>query len=250
MIRTEDILLKEIESLCSMTEILSAAKYLNMNYTLFLSDVQLWHQVRQVFKEKCQYIFSKYEDLIIANKFINVLLMKYYPCERIVKYALVNKSRSREDTILFEMPVLDSRIDICRINGNSYAYEIKSELDSFKRLEKQIHTYFRVFEYIYIVCPKAFYDDVIKRVPSFCGLRLYTHNPDNGKISFHSKRKAIISPCIDSWSQLQCLSQEQLFAILKSRKIKKIPSSKEDRVQLIYDIYKPKTINTINLFFL
>lgn len=241
----EQLLLKEIEKCYSYSELFNAAKYINMHYNIFLTDEQLWNEVRYAFGEKAYNYFTKYEKIIIANKFINLLLIKYYPSERTVKYSLVNTLKNKQDTVLFEMPVLGSRIDVCRINGNSYAYEIKTEFDSFKRLQKQLYDYSKVFEYIYIVIPRTFYYESQTLIPDFCGIRLYKHDSKNSNISFFTKKRAIKSPNLDPYSQLQCLSQENLYVCLNQYKMKDIPSQREERINLLINKYHPKTINTM-----
>jgi hypothetical protein len=241
--RLEQNLLTKIEEAASDTEIINAAKYINLSYSIFSTDEQLWEEVKRAFGEKYTGVFDVYANQIIANSFINELLLKYYPCERTVKYALVNSLKNKHDTVLFEMPVLDSRVDVCRINGNSYAYEIKTEFDSFKRLKKQIDDYSRVYEYIFVVIPKNFYQAVVEIIPYFCGIRILRQDSNDGKIYFTTKRKAIKSPNIDSISQLSSLSKGSLGFWLTNKGIKKIPPSKEDRINFIISKYTPKTIN-------
>lgn len=241
--RLEQNLLAKIEEAASDTEIINAAKYINLSYSVFSTDEQLWEEVKRAFGEKYTDVFDVYANRIIANSFINELLLKYYPCERTVKYALVNSLKNKHDTVLFEMPVLDSRVDVCRINGNSYAYEIKTEFDSFKRLKKQIDDYSRVYEYIFVVIPKNFYQTVVEIIPCFCGIRILRQDSNDGKIYFTTKRKAIKSPNIDSLSQLSSLSKGSLGSWLTNKGIKKIPPSKEDRINFIISKYTPQTIN-------
>ena len=59
--------------------------------------------------------------------------------------------KGKSHVTIFELPVGSSRADLCKINGTSVAYEIKTDLDNFNRLEKQIEdleddiSYFVVF---------------------------------------------------------------------------------------------------------
>lgn len=239
----EKMLLEEIEQKLSIEELINASKYINLSYSVFSTDEQLWGEIKHSFGDKYVNIFEKYSDKIIANRFINELLLKYYPCERTVKYALVNSLKNKHDTVLFEMPVLDSRIDVCRINGNSYAYEIKTEFDSLKRLKKQIDDYSNVYEYVFVVIPKSFYKEVIEIIPDYCGIRILQHDYNTGKISFSAKRKAKKSPNINSISQLRSLSKENIGMWLFEKGIKKIPHSKEGRINYIIERYSPRTIN-------
>ncbi|NMA23829.1 MAG: sce7726 family protein [Spirochaetales bacterium] len=239
----EDLLLSEIEKNASLPEIVAAAKYLNTIYNVFSIDSILWQEVKSAFNPVHSQIFGKYSDLIIANKFINRLILKYYPSERAVKYALVEKLKSKPDTVIFEMPVLESRIDVGRINGYSFAYEIKTELDSLRRIKKQISDYSQIFEYVTLVISPSFLEEVLTIAPMHCGIWTYSHDQHTGKISFTTKKSAKRSPHICPYSQLQCLSQQSLLRILKDKRIKKVPANKDERIQLITTVCAPRTIN-------
>lgn len=239
----ETLLLSHIECSFSIDEIVNAAKYINQNYSVFLTDNQLWVLIREAFGTSCDEAIAKYKVQLLANRFINLLLFKYYPCERTAKYCIIKKLICKPETVLFEMPVLGSRVDVCRINGYSYAYEIKTELDTFNRLSKQISDYSCVFEYVCVVVPKSMYASVIKLVPDFCGICVFDccHDPDISKI--WTKRKAQKSPNIDPRAQLECLSSKELKEFLAFRGKKRIPHSKEGRIQLVLSSYSPRTIN-------
>lgn len=241
--KDEKLLLEEIESIVERSVLITASKYLNLEYSVFSSDEQLWDLVKKAFgTEKLVAIFDGYKVFLLANRFINELLLKYYPSERIAKYAIANSLKSRPDTVLFEMPVLGSRVDVCRINGSSYAYEIKTELDTFRRLKKQIDDYSKVFEYVNIIVPKELYEG-IHEIPDYCGIYLFGRKTAKAAIKIWPKRKALKSPHIDPNAQLQCLSIKELGILLKNRGIKEHLPSKESRCQYILSRYSAKTIN-------
>ena len=62
--------------------------------------------------------------------------------------------------VAFEMVIGESRIDICRINGQSYAYEIKTQYDTFDRLGTQMRDYLKTFEKVYVIVPSNRVSDV------------------------------------------------------------------------------------------
>ncbi|WP_416242036.1 hypothetical protein [Bifidobacterium pseudocatenulatum] len=45
----------------------------------------------------------------------------------------------------WQLHVAESIADLVMINGHGAVYEIKSDLDSFERLNRQINDYFKVF---------------------------------------------------------------------------------------------------------
>lgn len=75
--------------------------------------------------------------------------------------------------VAFEMNIGDSRIDICRINGSSYAYEIKTEYDTFDRLGSQMQDYLRTFQKVYVIVPIGRVNDVKNLIPESCGIISY-----------------------------------------------------------------------------
>ncbi len=234
-------LLNKIEEECSIEQLLNASKHINKQYSMFTPDVQLWRQLLNIFGSKYSELFDEYSKYIIANKFINTLLLKYYPCERTLKYYISSELRYLEDTVVFEMQSLNSRVDICRINGSSYAYEIKTEFDNFKRLEKQINDYSKIFEYIFVVAPVGSLKDLLDILPDFCGIKTYSNSQE---IKLVDSRKASKSPNISPRLQLINLSTEDINTILYKHKItKNIPPSKEGRIELLLSKYTAKTIN-------
>ena len=242
----EESLMAHIERSSTPEDIIHAARHLNQTYSPFATDAVLWKEVKTAFSPQQEQLFNGYSEKLIANKFINLLLLKYYPCERTIKYALIERLNKKLDTVLFEMPVLTSRIDVGRINGNSFAYEIKTEFDSLRRIEKQISDYSRVYEYIIVIVAPLFYEEVSKLLPDHCGIWTYSHTRSTGSTTFTRKRPEQRSPYLCPHSQLQCLSQHSLHTILKNKNIKdsSIPATKEERIALIMDVYAPRTINT------
>lgn len=83
-------------------------------------------------------------------------LKKEYRNEYFYKNTLLNKLllgrySLNTTTALTEIPVNKSKADFILINGNSTVYEIKTELDTFERLENQINDYYKAFKHVYVV---------------------------------------------------------------------------------------------------
>ncbi|MEK0336794.1 MAG: sce7726 family protein, partial [Nitrosopumilus sp.] len=84
------------------------------------------------------------------------ILFKNYRNEYIYKNVIANKiligkHSLNTSQILTEFRVGRSKADVVLLNGVSTVYEIKSEYDSFARLEKQMQAYFEIFDYIYVI---------------------------------------------------------------------------------------------------
>lgn len=86
-------------------------------------------------------------------------LVSHYRTEYVFKNALTNKivalNKNRNITVFNEFRVGDSIADIATFNGKSRVYEIKTELDSPKRLVGQQESYFNFFQECYLVVPKG-----------------------------------------------------------------------------------------------
>lgn len=86
------------------------------------------------------------------------VLLKYYRNEYVYKNEVLNQVLIRtyglHSTIAInEFGVGGSIVDLALFNGSSKAFEIKSDLDSAKRLEGQIADYLRLFDECFIVVP-------------------------------------------------------------------------------------------------
>lgn len=98
---------------------------MNMPLGIFLEDVY-------------RYLFANYRNEYIYK---NVIARKI----------LLGRHSLNTTNMLTEFWVQDCKADIVMINGSLTVYEIKSELDTFNRLENQINKYLDFFEYINVV---------------------------------------------------------------------------------------------------
>lgn len=83
-------------------------------------------------------------------------LIRSYRCEYVYKNEIINqlllKKYGTKNTIAFnEFRVGDSIVDFAMMNGESKAFEIKTELDTPRRLKKQMYDYHKIFNKCYIV---------------------------------------------------------------------------------------------------
>lgn len=238
-----DLFIK-ITSAYSEDELLKISKILNKTYNVFDSNELMWKHIYYVFDETSYNILNEIKAIELANKFINDLIFRYYKCERVIKYYFIRDILMLKNQIVaFESYTGDSRIDICRINGHSYAYEIKTEYDSFDRLNTQMNDYMKTFDYVYLIVPITMKSIARKHIPSGCGIITYSDKNQGIKFSYNLKaikNKIDIDKCIDN------LSSNDLNFMLKLMNIQKIPSSKDDRIEAVkkhynnsaYNIYK------------
>ena len=102
---------------------------------------------------------------------------EYYFKNTVFNQLLIEKHDLYSTAALTELPIADSKVDFVMINGKGVAYEIKTDLDNFNRLESQIEDYYKVFCYVNVVVGYKNYKK-IKEVlkDSFVGIYVLYEN--------------------------------------------------------------------------
>lgn len=97
--------------------------------------------------------FSTYYEYIkyIYNQLENSYRNEYYYKNKIINDILIKKYGLKHTMIINEFRVGNSIADIVMFNGTSKAFEIKTELDTNKRLNNQLIDYSRIFQECYII---------------------------------------------------------------------------------------------------
>ncbi len=126
--------------------------------------------------------FGKLEphsDMTIMNLMDELydMLKRDYRCEYVYKNAIIHKlllGKYSLNTTMYlnELSVDNSKADLVFLNGTSTVYEIKTELDSLERLERQICSYSKAFEYIYIVTDEKNIEKILEIVPEYVGVKV------------------------------------------------------------------------------
>lgn len=224
-------------------EVFRLAKLLHDNYQPFLLDSQVWDLLQKsIPNEIYTELLLPHKQNIVGHKLVNDIVMNVYFGERKVKYHLSLKYMNRSDEIsMFEFNIGSSRLDYARINGHSYAYEIKTELDSLEKLEKQIIDYSKAFDYVQVVCHPDHYHNVKTKVPSYCGIVTYNTKKKDCPFSFRQRR--VTNSEINPAFQLSALTTKELEKILKDEGRKSVPSEREYREEMILTILSAKQIN-------
>lgn len=224
----------------TIDEIIQICKYLNKEYNIYDPDEVRWKKIKYAFYRTSECVMRKLQNDTLSNKFTNELMLKYYACERVVKYHFIKYLKDAvHDIVAFEMSIGDSRIDICRINGKLCAYEIKTEYDNYDRLETQMNDYFNAFEKVYIIVPTKNANAVQKYIPSQCGIITYRSDKNNSMI-FSYKRSAQDNKC-DIRFCLNSLSGCDLEKIIKLLKLKPF-KTKAENLELLINVSKSKNL--------
>jgi hypothetical protein len=111
---------------------------------------------------------------------IYMILFRSYRNEYIYKNAIANKillGRHSLNTshMLTEFRVGNCKADVVVVNGTSAVYEIKSELDSFARLENQVKNYLKIFDYINVITSASQVNKLKSILPDKAGILLLTN---------------------------------------------------------------------------
>jgi len=145
-------------------------------------------------KDKIGKKFSTYSEYL---KFAFAELRKKYRCEYVYKNTLINNLISEYGTknsiIINEFRVGNSVADMVLFNGTSKAFEIKTELDSCKRLETQLSDYSKIFSESYIVI----HESMINKYKVEDNIGIITLSAEKGKLKLTEARKAIENKFID-----------------------------------------------------
>lgn len=153
------------------------------------------------------------QEGISPREFLNQFLQKNYPNEITIKSNFINKviTKTKKHVTIFELKVGSSRIDLCKINGHSTAYEIKTELDSPKRLEGQMKDYFQFFEEVYLICPENKLSIYADHIPNTCGIYTYRISK-KGNYYFKLVKKAAHSTKLSPELQISAFSKKEMLS--------------------------------------
>lgn len=93
---------------------------------------------------------------------------EYFYQNTLLNKLLLGKHSINTTTALTQVPICKSKADFILINGKAVVYEIKTELDTFDRLDTQLRDYFKAFSYACVVTSENQYDravDILKDTP-------------------------------------------------------------------------------------
>lgn len=86
---------------------------------------------------------------------------EYFYQNTLLNKLLIGKHSINTTTALTQIPISKSKADFILINGKAVVYEIKTELDTFERLETQLRDYFKAFNHVCVVTSESQYDRAV-----------------------------------------------------------------------------------------
>src|SRR5690606_15965008 len=100
----------------------------------------------------------------------NNILLRHHQGEQSLKYKLARIFRKKGYVAAFEVRARDSRADFVVINGDSKCFEVKSKVDTLRRLDKQTADYHYVFEYNTVVVDSKHLGAMADTLPHHFGI--------------------------------------------------------------------------------
>jgi hypothetical protein len=124
------------------------------------------------------HLFERFSSCMTVGDFYDAIfsrLLHEYRHEYIYKNAVAEKillGRHNLNTafMLTEFRADDCKADVVVLNGTSHVYEIKSEMDSFDRLDRQIAAYQKIFDQITVITSARLFKAVEERIPLEVGI--------------------------------------------------------------------------------
>ncbi|WP_282806307.1 sce7726 family protein [Lactobacillus isalae] len=158
------------------------------------------------------------KDLATQIKDIYAYLGNHHRNEYFYKNQLLNnivlgRHSPNTTSALREVPVANSIADFLVMNGKAQVYEIKTELDTLQRLNRQIDDYYKAFSYVNVITDKKYVNKIKKIVNQDVGIFTLTN-----RNQIHIERK----PQLHS----QNLDSKVLFKLLRKPEFEKINKEK------------------------
>lgn len=183
----------EMERLRSYSSIFSRSVFSDIidynDYTRLNILLKRYNSSQKHFQTYFDYI--KYAYHTIARKY----RCEYVYKNEIISKLLIRKYGTKNTIAINEFHVRSSIVDFALFNGDSKAFEIKTEYDTQKRLEHQIEEYSKLFQKCYVVIPDIFFDNYKDNIPKNIGIVVLTTN--NGRIQLEEMKKAFPNDYID-----------------------------------------------------
>lgn len=179
------------------------------NDVTLLSQLVRMYLPHEVIKKPLYQIFKK-SYLCLAN---------LYRCEYLYKNELLNqrllKVYGTDKTIAInEFKVGSSIADLAMFNGESKAFEIKSDLDSPFRLSSQMFDYTRLFQKCYLVVPEDHLKEYLDVVGNGIGVLVMTC--EKRHLLLEKYREAEPNSYIDSDLAISCLHTKEYMHLIQS----------------------------------
>lgn len=176
------------------------------SYNTLAYKAQLKSLLIAFYRDRSLESYSKRE----LHELVNQSLLEHYQGEEILKFKLAQQFKTADYVAAFEVRAKSSRADFLAINGETKCFEIKSKIDTLKRLEKQSSDYKDVFEFNTVVIDKSHLSAVENTIPEYYGIWYFECDIK------YEHRVAKVSPYVDPSSQLSLLTKKELMVLFST----------------------------------
>lgn len=139
---------------------------------------------------------------------------EYYYQNTLLNKLLLGKHSINTTTALKQVPVGKSKADFILINGKAVVYEIKTELDTFERLDNQLRYYYQAFNHVCVVTSESQFEKAYRLLEnSPVGIYILTKR---GTISSKLRREPVTDNSrLDYSTIFKVLRKKEYEAILE-----------------------------------
>lgn len=182
----------------------------------------------------------------IYRKLDNEYRNEYFYKNTLLNKLLFGVHSINTTTALTEIPINKSKADFILINGKAVVYEIKTELDTFERLNSQIKDYYKAFPNVVVVTSED-------NLPSLEKIL------KNSKVGIYILKKNSISKLKEFSSNYSKLDYESIFKILRKyeyeyiikKEFGKLPKVSDfDYFDECFKLFKKININKVYSMFI
>jgi hypothetical protein len=119
--------------------------------------------------------------------------------------------------IIDELGVIhgSARVDMAVVNGIIHGFELKSDLDTLRRLPEQMDAYNSVFDQVTLVVGKNHVHEAIRAVPEWWGVIIAKISDSNDEINFVPIREAVDNPERNPVSVARLLWRQEALDVLE-----------------------------------
>lgn len=138
---------------------------------------------------------------------------EYFYQNTLLNKLLLGRHNLNTTTALTQIPISKSKADFILINGKAVVYEIKTELDTFDRLETQLRDYYKGFDHVCVVTSDGQYDRISSLLAD-TPVGIYVLTPQNTISSTLRKEPIENNACLDYTTIFKILHKNEFEHIL------------------------------------
>ncbi len=142
--------------------------------------------------------------------------MKDQDIRAVLKAELARKYAGDDDTLVLEELGIRhgvARLDLVVVNHRLHGFEIKSDLDSLRRLPDQIKNFSSVADRMTLVVGYRHAYKAMEMIPDWWGVRLA--EPNGGAVVLNNARAPRDNPCVDINGLVALLWREEALSMLE-----------------------------------